>query len=88
MRGSGSSPPAQITRVASIPSITGIRTSISTTSGRCSTLSRTASAPSAAAPTTVMSFCVSSSAENPARTISWSSATTARITRSSPSSAA
>ena len=50
MRGSGSSPPAQITRVASIPSITGIRTSISTTSGRCSTPSRTASAPSAAAP--------------------------------------
>ena len=49
MRGPSPSPPAQICRVASIPSITGMRTSISTTSGRCSPLSRTASAPSAGA---------------------------------------
>ena len=34
---------AQIRRVASIPSISGIRTSISTTSGRCCSASATAS---------------------------------------------
>ena len=71
MRMRGQSPSAaQICRVASMPSITGMRTSISTTSGRCSALRRTASAPSAALATTVTSGCVSSSAENPARTTS------------------
>ena len=38
--------------VASIPSIRGMRTSISTTSGRSSRASRTASRPSSASPTT------------------------------------
>ena len=76
-------PPAS-RRVASIPSITGMRTSISATSGSCSEQTRTASAPSAAGPTTEMSGWVSSNAPNPARTTCWSSATTTRITGARP----
>ena len=41
--------------VASMPSMPGIRTSMSTTSGRSSPVRRTASAPSAASPMTSMS---------------------------------
>jgi hypothetical protein len=65
--------------VASMPSVPGIRTSISTTSGRRSRQTRTAAAPSAAVPSTAKSGWVSSSAANPARTTSWSSATTMPI---------
>src|SRR6202046_621907 len=60
---------------ASIPSMTGMRTSMRTTSGLSCLRSSTASAPSLAVPTTVKSGCVSSSAANPARTTWWSSAT-------------
>ncbi len=55
-------------RVASIPSVPGIRTSISTTSGRSSRQTRTASAPSRAVPATVKSGWVPSSSANPVRT--------------------
>ena len=51
-----------------MPSITGIRTSISTTSGDSSRQIRTASVPSQAVPTTVKSGWVSSSAAKPVRT--------------------
>ena len=54
----------------------GMRMSIRTTSGWCSRQVRTASAPSAAVPSTVKSGWVSRIAANPARTTSWSSATT------------
>ena len=53
--------------------------SISTTSGFSSRTSRTASAPSAAWPTTSMPSWASSRAANPARTRAWSSASSTRI---------
>src|SRR6202042_1220591 len=71
----GAPPGSASCLVASIPSMTGMRTSMRTTSGPSCRLSSTASAPSLAVPTTVKSGCVSSSAANPARTIWWSSAT-------------
>ena len=77
MRGPSASDPASC-RVASMPSMPGMRTSISTTSGRRSRQIRTASAPSEAVPTTVKSGWVSSSPANPSRTTWWSSATTMR----------
>jgi hypothetical protein len=46
---------ATMRRVASMPSIPGIRTSISTTSGCLACTSRSAAAPSPASPTTAMS---------------------------------
>ena len=67
MRGPPGPEPASCL-VASMPSMTGIRTSISTTSGRSSPQIRTASDPSQAVPTTVKSGWVSSSPANPART--------------------
>jgi hypothetical protein len=54
--------------VASMPSMTGMRTSISTTSGDSSRQICTASVPSHAVPTTAKSGCVSSSAAKPVRT--------------------
>src|SRR3954471_16116424 len=66
---------ARMRRVAASPSSTGIRTSIRMTSGVSSAASSTACAPSPAWPTTSRSGCASSSALNPARTISWSSTT-------------
>jgi hypothetical protein len=60
--------------VASSPSITGMRTSISTTSGRSSRQIRTASSPLVTSPTTAMPCWALSSAPNPWRTIAWSSA--------------
>ena len=54
-----------IRRVASNPSMTGIRTSISITSGRSLAASATASAPLAAWPTTAMSGSPFSSMLNP-----------------------
>ena len=53
--------------VAAMPSITGIRMSISTTSGRSSRVLSTASAPFSASATTRMSGVVSSVARSPAR---------------------
>jgi hypothetical protein len=66
-------------RVASMPSSTGIRMSISATSGRVRRISATAAAPSAASPTTSMPGSSSSSDRKPARTIAWSSAIAIRI---------
>ena len=51
-------PDAVSCRVAARPSITGILMSISTTSGRSAAASATASAPSAASPTTVQARCL------------------------------
>ena len=79
---------ATIRRVASSPSIPGIWTSISTTSGVRQRTSSTAAAPSAASPTTSMSGSASRISRSPERTIAWSSARTTRITRSLPSSPA
>ena len=72
---------AQMRRVAAMPSRTGMRMSMRTTSGRCSSLCCTASSPSAAVATTVMSSWVSRRAASPARTACWSSTTRARIVR-------
>src|SRR3954463_15189476 len=60
--------------IASMPSTLGIERSIRTTSGWCSRHSSTASAPSAAVPTTSRSSAVASSWETPVRTTAWSSA--------------
>ena len=76
---------AAIRRVASMPSSPGIRTSISTTSGRCRRASATACSagrrprrpPRGRAP-------APSSTRNPSRTSAWSSATATRIVTSSP----
>ena len=56
---------AVISLAASSPSIPGIRTSISTTSGRSAAACATAAAPSAASPATVMPSAVSSITQNP-----------------------
>ena len=61
-----------ICRVASIPSITGIRTSITTTSGARLAASSTACLPSAASPTTSRSSSASISEENAVRSSAWS----------------
>ena len=57
-----------ICRVASIPSSTGMRMSISTTSGLSRLASRTASSPSAASPMTVASGSPSRILRNLTRT--------------------
>ena len=66
-------------RVASSPSISGMRMSITTTSGFSARTCSSACAPVAASPTTSMSSRESSSARNPARTIGWSSASTTLV---------
>ena len=69
-----------------MPSISGIRTSISTTSGRSSRISGTASAPVAASPTTSMSASAPRITRSAVRTIRSSSASTMRRGRgTSPS---
>src|SRR5213076_112 len=65
---------ATMRRVAAIPSSTGMRMSISTTSGRSRRASVTASSPSPASPTTVVSGSVSKIFRRPTRTSAWSSA--------------
>ncbi len=65
---------ARMRRVASIPSTPGIRTSMSTMSGRVDATSVTASAPSSASPTTSRSGSVSRIIRRPRRTSAWSSA--------------
>jgi len=65
-----------IRRVASIPSSTGMRMSISTTSGLTRLTAATASEPSAASATTSRSASASRIFRRPVRIIAWSSATT------------
>src|SRR6266540_1801660 len=60
-------------RVASMPSTSGIRTSMRTTSGRRRRASSTASRPFAASPATSMSSSASRIMRKPARTSAWSS---------------
>src|SRR3954447_11430181 len=74
-----------ISRTAVTPSTWGIRTSIRTTSGSSSLARLTASRPSAASPTTVMSSSAESRARRPLRTRTSSSASRTRITRLPPS---
>jgi hypothetical protein len=71
-------PDATIRRVASIPSMLGMRTSMRTTSGRSPSASPTASPPSPASPTTSMSSLASRIMRKPPRTSAWSSAITIR----------
>jgi hypothetical protein len=68
-----------IWRVAVMPSMSGMRMSIKTTSARLERVSETASAPVAASATTVRSGAESMSTLNPARMRAWSSASTTRI---------
>ncbi len=68
-----------ISAVASAPSITGMRTSMRTTSGSRSRHCSWASSPFAASPTTSMSAYVDSSTLRPSRTIWWSSTMSTRI---------
>ncbi len=72
----GWDPAAASSLVAAMPSMTGILMSISTTSGAVFLATATASAPSAASPSTTRSGSESMSSRNPARTMAWSSATT------------
>ena len=65
---------ARMRRVASMPSTPGIRTSMSTMSGRVDATRLTASAPSSASPTTSRSGSVSRIIRRPRRTSAWSSA--------------
>ena len=60
--------PLSSSRVAASPSMTGIRTSISTTSGVARRAIFTASAPSAASPATTIPGWAASSAPKPSRT--------------------
>src|SRR3984885_7533540 len=68
-----------IRRVASMPSSTGICTSIRAISGRCSLTSATPCCPSAASATTSMSSSASSRARIPLRIRAWSSISTTLI---------
>jgi hypothetical protein len=66
----GPSEPPVSSRVASSPSMPGMRMSMSTTSGWCAAADATAAAPSAASPTTVMPSAASRMTQNPERTSS------------------
>ena len=71
---------SRIRRVASMPSIPGIRTSMNTTSGVRSRACSTASSPLPASPTTTTASSESSSAvRSPSRVTGWSSTMSARI---------
>ena len=67
-----------IRRVASMPSMTGIRTSIKMTSGLVRRAASTASAPLPASPTTAKPGVAAIIPQKPTRTRAWSSATTTR----------
>ena len=70
----------RIRRVASMPSMPGIRTSMKTTSGDSSRARSTASSPLAASPTTTTTSSESSSAvRRPSRVTGWSSTIRARM---------
>ncbi|RPK78645.1 hypothetical protein EES47_30170 [Streptomyces sp. ADI98-12] len=64
---------AAIRRVASIPSMPGIRTSMTTTSGARAATCSSATLPSAASPTTARSGSESIASRNPMRSSAWSS---------------
>jgi hypothetical protein len=64
--------------VASMPSMTGMRTSIKMTSGLVRRAASTASTPLPASPTTVNPGVAAMIPQNPTRTRAWSSATTTR----------
>ncbi len=82
IRGGRGRPGAVSWRVAVMPSVAGIRMSMSTTSGRSSLASRTAWSPSAASPVTVMSSWVCRIMRNPVRSSASSSAiSTVMLTR-------
>ncbi len=72
--GESSSRAATTRRVASMPSSSGMRMSISTTSGFSRRAMSTACTPSTASPTTSMSSSASKIILKPARTSAWSSA--------------
>src|SRR3954452_17849933 len=78
---------AMMRRVASMPSSSGMRMSMSTTSGSRSLAIVTAWAPSEASPTTSRSSSASRIILNPARTSAWSSAIRMRTVISGVSSA-
>ena len=67
-----------IRRVASMPSMTGMRTSIKMTSGLVCRAASTASVPLPASPTTVNPGVAVMIPQKPTRTRAWSSATTTR----------
>ena len=69
---------AVIRLVASMPSMTGMRTSIRMTSGLVRRAASTASAPLPASPTTVKPGVAAMIPQKPTRTSAWSSATTTR----------
>lgn len=74
-------------RVASMPSSTGIRTSITTTSGESRSARSIAARPSPHSPTTSMSGCASMIVAKPVRISAWSSHTSTRtgaVTTGSP----
>ena len=66
-------------RVASTPSMTGIRISMTITSGRVRAAAAIASRPLAASPTTSMSSSPVSTMRKPVRTSSWSSTSSTRM---------
>ena len=79
MRTRACSSAARMRRVASRPSSSGMRMSISTTAGRKRLALSTASSPLLASATTVMPGSPESRRRKPARTIDWSSATSTLI---------
>src|SRR6266511_2854306 len=72
-------PDSTICRVASMPSITGMRTSISTTSGSNAWVIATPWTPSPASPTTSRSGWVSSTIRKPSSSSGWSSTSNTRV---------
>ena len=78
------SPAATMSRVASMPSRPGIRTSMSTTSGRSAEHMDTAVAPSPASPTTAISLSASRISRKPFLIRGWSSASSTVITMRPP----
>ena len=79
-----SSSVARICRVAASPSSSGMRMSMSTTSGSKRAAFSIASSPLPASATTSMSSSAENSIRNPARTSDWSSATSTRIVMPAP----
>ncbi|OUD84943.1 hypothetical protein BC477_11070 [Clavibacter michiganensis subsp. michiganensis] len=83
-RGGASRVPSKSARTVSRPSITGMRMSRSTTSGRTSSITASPCRPSPASPTTSRSGWASRATRTPPRNSSWSSTSTMRITGGLP----
>ena len=83
-RGPASPSRAAIRRVASMPSISGMRMSISTTSGVSRRALSTACVPSEHSPTTSMSSSASRIIRKPARISAWSSTSSTRMLMPAP----